>query len=137
MVDDRDDDGIGYGKPPKNTQFAKGRSGNPRGRRKGSRNLATIVKKTVNDVVPVTENGRRRVITKLEATIKQLANKAASGDPKATQSLLQLLHVIEGKAETPAQTEATDEADRLVMEGFLTRIRNSNNGGSDGNSDAG
>ena len=131
------DDGIGYGKPPKNTRFSKGTSGNPRGRRKGSRNLATIVKKTVNDVVPVTENGRRRVITKLEATIKQLTNQAASGDPKATQSLLQLLHVLEGKVETPPHNKATDEADRLVMEGFLTRIRNSNSRGPDGNSDAG
>ncbi len=29
---------IGYCKPPKRTQFKKGRSGNPKGRKKGSRN---------------------------------------------------------------------------------------------------
>ena len=29
---------VGYGKPPKSTQFKPGRSGNPKGRTKGSRN---------------------------------------------------------------------------------------------------
>jgi len=76
------------------------------------------------------------VITKLEATIKQLANKAASGDRRPRNHYCTAA-CHRGQGGTPAQTEATDEADRLVMEGFLTRIRNSNNGGSDGNSDAG
>ena len=29
---------VGYGKPPKRTRFKKGHSGNPKGRKKGSRN---------------------------------------------------------------------------------------------------
>ncbi len=137
MSDDPNDDDVGYGKPPARTRFTKGKSGNPKGRQKGSKNLATVVKKTVNDLVPVTENGRRRMITKLEAAVKQLVNKAASGDPKATQSLLQLMQVIEGRAETPTQTEVIDEADRQVMDGLIARIRSSPNGGSNGSSDAG
>ncbi len=136
MSDDLKDDAIGYGKPPREAQFQKGQSGNPRGRRKGSRNLSSIVKKTVNDTVPVTENGRRRVITKLEAAVKQLVNKAAFGDPKATQSLLQLIQVIEGRAEAPAQSEAIEEADRQVMDELIARIRSSTNGDSNGNSNA-
>ena len=33
---------VGYGEPPVQTRFRKGRSGNPEGRGKGSRNFATV-----------------------------------------------------------------------------------------------
>jgi hypothetical protein len=40
--------------------------------------------------VAISENGERRTITKIEAAIKQLANKAATGDPKAIQAMLNI-----------------------------------------------
>jgi hypothetical protein len=131
-----DDGSVGYGKPPRHTQFKKGVSGNPKGRRKGSKGFVTIFRKSVNDAVPVTENGRRHRISKLEAAVKQLVNKAASGDPKATNLVLQLVQAIERSDTTPAQTEVLEEADRQVMQGVLARVRRATNGGSDDDSDA-
>jgi hypothetical protein len=81
---------VGKGKPPKHTRFQKGQSGNPTGRRKGSKNVATLLEQVLNERVAVTENGKRRTISKLEAMLKQLANKAASGDHHAIKLLIPL-----------------------------------------------
>ena len=85
-----DDYQIGYGKPPKNTRFAKGSSGNPRGRPKGSLSLRSILQKASAERIPVVINGRKRTISKLEAVVTQVLNRAANGDHKAAQMVLQL-----------------------------------------------
>jgi Family of unknown function (DUF5681) len=60
MTHDQSDYAIGYGKPPRHTQFKRGQSGNPKGRAKGSKNLATLIMSVLNERVIITENGRRR-----------------------------------------------------------------------------
>jgi hypothetical protein len=74
---------VGYGKPPRPNQFKKGQSGNPKGRPRGSRNATTLLKEALNEQVIITENGRRRTITKKEAIVTQIVNKAASGDHRS------------------------------------------------------
>jgi Family of unknown function (DUF5681) len=63
---------VGYPKPPRHTRFTKGRSGNPRGRPPGAKNL--------NETVIVSENGGRRKVTKRQAIITQLVNRSATDD---------------------------------------------------------
>lgn len=106
---------VGYGKPPRGTRFQKGLSGNPRGRPKGSLNVATALERELNQRVTIKENGQTRTITKFEAAIKQLANKAASGDAKAIQFLVNLVHVSNGGALSDAPLPFSSEADRAVM----------------------
>ncbi len=71
---------VGYGKPPKATQFKKGQSGNPKGRPKGSKNTATVANAVLNEKILITENGRQKVVTKREALLKQLVNRSVQGD---------------------------------------------------------
>jgi hypothetical protein len=71
-ADDERDYEVGYGKPPRHTRFELGRSGNPRGRPGGSKNLLTLLNEALSEPVIVVENGRRRKIAKRQAIITQL-----------------------------------------------------------------
>lgn len=94
---------VGYRKPPRHSRFRKGRSGNPKGRPRGSKNSATLLKQALGEHVIVTENGRRKTATKLEVIFKQLVNRAAQGDHRATQLLLNYyLPSVEARLEASA-----------------------------------
>jgi len=80
---------IGYGKPPQHTQFRAGRSGNPAGRRKGVRNLATDVQRILKVPVKVKENGRSRKISTQEGALMVLREKALKGDARSLDRLLE------------------------------------------------
>jgi Family of unknown function (DUF5681) len=114
---------VGYGKPPEVTRFKKGVSGNPKGRPRGSLNVATVFIKTLREKVVIIENGRRKTVTKLEAALKQLVNKAASGDIRALRQLLESARDAEAKQNAPgAQDPAIGELDQEVIDGILKRF---------------
>ncbi len=94
---------VGYGKPPVNRRFQKGRSGNPKGRPRGSNNFSTLLEDALNEKVTVKQGGRRRTISKREAMVKQLANKAASGDHRSIQLMVALLQQFETRREASSE----------------------------------
>ena len=110
---------VGYGKPPKATQFKAGVSGNPKGRPKGSLNLATAVNRALSERIQVTENGRKRWMTKLDVAIKALVNRAVKGDSRATQQLPSLAPLVGVEMATQGQLPETDTA---VLQGLLARL---------------
>jgi hypothetical protein len=116
---------VGFGKPPKHTQFATGKSGNPKGRPKGARNFATVIQAELKRRVPITEDGKRKKITKRGAVAKQLVNKAAAGDPKAIPVLLNESRAYETAAALVdvSPLEITNKEDQAVMESIVRRIR--------------
>jgi hypothetical protein len=125
--EDRDNDSqypIGYKKPPSYTRFQPGRSGNTRGRPKGSRNFSTAIAQELDSRIDVTENGRRRRISKREAIVKQAVNKAASGDSKATIIVLNEARQYETNVQSVLSPSLliTPE-DQNVMANIVRRIR--------------
>jgi hypothetical protein len=117
---------VGFRRPPEATRFKKGVSGNPRGRPKGSVNVATAFMKALREKVVINEHGQRKTITKLEAALKQLANKGASGDLRALAQLIALAQDAEAKQNMPsAQETVASELDQEVMKGILRRFVNS------------
>src|ERR1700687_1673760 len=92
---------IGYKKPPRHTQFKPGQSGNVKGRPKGTKNFATVLDKELRTKIEVTENGKRKKISKRDAIVKQTVNKAAAGDPKATVIVLNEVRPHESQNQPP------------------------------------
>jgi Family of unknown function (DUF5681) len=81
---------VGYGKPPKNTQFQKGASGNPKGRPKKARDFDHELIREANSLITITDNGQRRRISKLQGIAKQVTNRAMTGSNQATETFFKL-----------------------------------------------
>lgn len=113
---------VGYGKPPMATRFERGTSGNPQGRPKGRKNVLTAFREALSERVTITENGRRRTVTKLEATAKQLANKAASGDPAALRAVLAIAPALDLVVQLPESKQVVAERDRQLMAQLASRF---------------
>ena len=114
---------VGYGKPPRHTRFAKGQSGNPRGRPRGAKNFTTLLEEALNEPVTVTENGGRRKVSKRQAIVTQLVNRSATADFRAIKILFEIVRENERQTEpASAETAEFSEADQKVIEQIRSRF---------------
>jgi Family of unknown function (DUF5681) len=115
---------VGYGRPPEETRFKPGQSGNPKGRSKGSKNFSTHFEEELSQQVTLVENGRRRRMTKRQALAKQLTNKALSNDTKAAALVLDHIRRTEASsAQQPITKSFRQAEDQFVIENILRRVR--------------
>jgi hypothetical protein len=113
-----------YRKPPIETRFKKGQSGNPRGR--PAKNLAALLAAALNEKVTATVDGKRKQVTKREAVITQLVNKSASAELRATKMLIDMIRDIEKKADpAPAEKNPLSPTDKEVVQQLVARLRRS------------
>ena len=91
---------VGYGKPPESGKFKKGVSGNPSGRPKKLKDFGSQLLRQLDSKLIINENGKRKVITKLEGIVKQLLNKSLSGHHSSTRLVIPwYLEGLERRAE--------------------------------------
>jgi hypothetical protein len=91
---------VGYQRPPVKSRFRKGQSGNPRGRRKGQRNLGPVLAEVLRQTVTVKQEGKSQRMSKGEALIQMLLSKALNGDSRTIKAMLDLTQKI-ARIETP------------------------------------
>lgn len=113
---------VGYGKPPKHARFKPGQSGNPKGRPKGTRNLATDLNEELAEKIIVTEGGRPLKISKQRAMIKSLLAKALKGDTRAASVLLKLLIDAEQATTQMALADTLTPDDQAILKNFKARV---------------
>ena len=110
---------VGYGRPPKATQFSPGKSGNPNGRPKGNRTVGAILDDILKQKISVTENGRTRRLPALEVMLRRLVNDAVRSDPKAVKLLLALMERCEPASESGPQLDELATEDRAILSHYL------------------
>jgi hypothetical protein len=101
---------IGYGKPPPHSRFKPGQTGNPKGRPKGSLNMATIVAKELARKIKVREAGRIRNFRANVLIARRQVNKALNGDLKSAEFLMRFGSDARTNPDSPASGSAADPA---------------------------
>src|SRR4051812_40753949 len=77
---------VGYGKPPKHSQFAKGQSGNPSGRPKRPHGIS------IKELLDGDQPGRNgEVVSKREALVLRIMNDAMACNQRAFGRFLNLM----------------------------------------------
>jgi hypothetical protein len=111
----------GHRRPPNDGRFEPGRSGNPRGRPKGVRNLRSDFTETLKKRVRIREDGELRYVSRQEAILLNLCARALQGDTNASGQLLARWAKLEFHDASPSQSKVTTDNDRAIVEEFLRR----------------
>lgn len=121
MSDESPDYEVGYGRPPRNTRFRPGQSGNRRGRPKAAKNVGAVLEEVFFQKIPITVNGKRRKVTMVEAILRQLANGAAKGEMRHIDRVVKLLPMAQAARDASVASEGEaakrdPNTDRAVLE---------------------
>lgn len=98
---------VGYGSPPRQTRFQKGKSGNPKGRPR-NRKKELPYDTVLGQMVTIREDGRERRVTAAEAFLLHLTRKGLAGDSAAARASLAAI-------EQAREKRGTSSADQISV----------------------
>src|SRR5262249_5125871 len=115
---------VGYGRPPIESRFQPGASGNPSGRRKGSKNLKTLIRKAMTATVSMHEGPKTRRVRKTEGVVLRQLQSALPGDDRSAMAVIKMamqMGLLEEPASNAAEDTALSGADERILEELLAR----------------
>jgi hypothetical protein len=103
---------VGYGKPPRHTQFQKGQSGNPggRSRKAPATRLRELALREAYRAVIVHEDGHAVPMPAIQAVLRSQIEIAASGNVRAQRAILAMIDDIEVSVGDGVYKHANDDA---------------------------
>ena len=114
---------VGYAKPPKSTRFEPGRSGNPKGRRKGEPSVFEQIRALFRQKLTVTEGGKRKRLSRQEVMFKSIGNKAVGGDIKAAAFLFELMNSHKDSASSSIDPKMLNDEAHAVLADFVNQLQ--------------
>jgi hypothetical protein len=115
---------VGYGRPPIESRFQPGSSGNPRGRRKGSKNLKTLIRKAMTASISIQEGTKTRRVSKIEGVVLRQLQSALKGDDRSAMAVIKMamqMGLLEEPANNAAEDTALSGADERILGELLAR----------------
>ena len=86
---------VGFGRPPVQSRFRKGRSGNPAGRPPAEKTFARLIRRLLLEKIRITENGCPRMVVRLQVVFEQIVNRAALGNSRFLKLLLEYIPSVD------------------------------------------
>src|SRR5262249_8954213 len=113
---------VGYRRPPIHTRFKPGKSGNPKGCPKSSRNLRTIIQDALTTKIELRQGKGKRSISKLEGIVLRQVESALKGDDKAALAALKMaaqVGLLDAR-ESPIEAAVLSTSEKQMMEELLS-----------------
>lgn len=115
---------VGYGKPPVETRFKEGQSGNKKGRPKGSKNVHTLLNEILSQKVSLKENDKVLKVSKKAGMLMQLVNQGLKGNLRAMDILLPYILESDIKAEEKAQIlKSLNRDDKSIVLDLIKEVK--------------
>jgi hypothetical protein len=136
---------VGYGKPPRHTQFRKGQSGNPGGRprRQPVERANALLLAEAYRSVAIKEDGRMVPVTALQAVLRSQFELAINGNYRAQRDILKAVQHLEllksvgayNETDVGDETDVDDETDEAGESGEEDETRDADETGESGEED--
>lgn len=107
----------------RNGTFGPGNKANPDGRPKKSQSVNDMILHELCAPVMITENEKRKRVSKLAASAKQIANKGASGELRAAKMAIEWARSAENERAAAPQPQMLGANDQEIVARFIERLR--------------